>query len=122
MEDTVNQIYILIVCLFSGILGGVLYEPFYLFRRLINKRAAGIIADILFFLLFAGIFVLLSVIYDFPQRGRICLWVRSADSCCTVSLHRILAFLTEKLYNSAKKLILRIKRNFSGKRNERRKV
>lgn len=28
MEDTVNQIYILIVCLFSGILGGVLYEPF----------------------------------------------------------------------------------------------
>lgn len=28
MEDTVNQIYILIVCLFSGILGGVLYELF----------------------------------------------------------------------------------------------
>ena len=123
MEDTVNQIYILIVCLFSGILGGVLYEPFYLFRRLINKRAAGIIADILFFLIFAGIFVLLSVIYDFPAtRPYMLMGALGGLLLYLVSLHRILAFLTEKLYNSAKKLILRIKRNFSGKWNERRKV
>lgn len=83
MEDTVNQIYILIVCLFSGILGGVLYEPFYLFRRLINKRAAGIIADILFFC-YSREFSFCCPSYTIsPQRGRICLWVRSADSCCT---------------------------------------
>lgn len=123
MEETVLQIYVLIVCLFSGILGGVLYEPFYFIRRVARNRIVGIVADILFFILFAAVFVLLSVIYDFPDvRPYMIVGAFGGLLLYLISAHRIVAFLFEKLYNIAKKTFLRFRRALSGKTNERRKV
>lgn len=128
MEDTFNQIFVLIACLFAGILGGVLYEPFWLIRRTLVKRAIGILADLIFFIVFAVIFVAVSVIFDFPAvRPYMLLGAMCGLLLYLASLHRIVAFFIDKLYNVCKKFILRIrphiwmrKRKLSGKTNERR--
>ena len=128
MEDTFSQIFVLIACLFAGILGGVLYEPFWLIRCTLVKRAIGILTDLIFFIVFAVIFVAVSVIFDFPAvRPYMLLGAMCGLLLYLVSLHRIVAFFIEKLYNVCKKFILRIrphiwmrKRKLSGKTNERR--
>ena len=128
MEDTFSQIFVLIACLFAGILGGVLYEPFWLIRRTLVERAIGILTDLIFFIVFAVIFVAVSVIFDFPAvRPYMLLGAMCGLLLYLVSLHRIVAFFIDKLYNVCKKFILRIKphiwmrkRKLSGKTNERR--
>lgn len=123
MESTVNQIYILTVCMFTGILGGILYEPFFLARKLIRLHFFGIIADVLFFVFFGITYVFISVMYDFPAvRPYMLAGALAGLLLYLFSLHRIVAFLIEKLYNNIKNKIRYRKRKLSGKTNEGRKV
>ena len=121
MHDTISQIFILFACMFSGVISGTVYEPFYLLRKFINNRVAKIIFDVLFFALFSIIFVAISVIFNFPKiRFFMFIGAFCGLFLYLITLHRIVAFLFEKLYNIIKQVV-RCLKNRLGKTNERRK-
>ncbi len=121
MADTANQLLILCASAFSGIVAGVLYEFFYLLRRLVKLRALKIFFDVLFFLLFAVIFIFVSVVFNFPQmRVFMVLGAFLGFSIYICTFHRIVAFLIEKLYNIFKILFKNLK-NGEKSTNVRRK-
>lgn len=47
--DAANQIFIFLVCVLVGVASGVVYELFYILRKLCGD-VAGIVFDVLFFL------------------------------------------------------------------------
>lgn len=111
MANTVNQLYILCASAFSGIIAGVLYEFFYLIRRFVKLRALKIFFDVLFFFLFAAIFIFVSVVFDFPKmRLFMIIGAFLGFFIYNRTFHRIVAFLIEKLYNKFKILINNLKK------------
>lgn len=120
MESTISQLLILCASVFSGVIAGVLYEPFYLLRRLIKFRTVKIFLDVLFFLFFSAIFISVSVVFDFPEIRLFTIFGAFAGFLLYIfSLHRIVAFLIEKLYNVFKLLIQNFKKsvkNTNGRR------
>lgn len=86
-------------CAACGTAGGILYEPVCLVKKFCG-RAALIAADIVFFALFGCLFVAVSALFCFPGL-RLYMFAAVAGGFILYqkSLHRILAFLAEKLYN-----------------------
>ena len=63
---TGDQFYVFLVCVLSGIVGGVLYDVLYLVRYPFRSRAVCIVTDVFFGLLFAGLFLFVSVTFYLP--------------------------------------------------------
>lgn len=118
--------HVLLACLFFGELAGALYEPFGVAARafsarppLARTRAAGgayaagaVCADVAFFLLCGAIFLLFSALFRFPSfRPYMAAAAAGGFALWRGSLHRTLAFLSKKLYNTYR----------SGRRLKRRK-
>ncbi len=111
------------ICLLSGFLGGLLYEPFAFFRLLFGKKAKNkgvyFATDMLFWTVFSLFYIFVSVAFKFPSF-RVYMWCGYAlgGILYLKSLHRILAFLQNMCYNSC------IKRNLLAKekRNSRKRI
>ena len=99
MNDA-NQILIFIAAMLAGVASGGAYELNCLFRYFVKNRVALIAADILLFCLAGCIFAAFCVLFRLPDfrlymfgAALLGLWLY------TKTLHRIVAFSAQKLYN-----------------------
>ena len=113
-----NQIYVLIVCLSIGVIGGIIYEAVDFLKRFINNRLLKDGLDLLFFIVFSFLAVGLGYLYEFPSLR----WFMPAAELAGVllerkSIHIIVAKFADKVYNKLIKL-RRKKQNDRGKGKE----
>ncbi|MBP5242292.1 MAG: spore cortex biosynthesis protein YabQ [Clostridia bacterium] len=95
-----GQIYVFFCCLLCGAASGVIYDFLYLVKKFIAGKRVGFSLDVLFFLVFAGIYIFVSVLFNLPP-------FRLYMFCgCMIglliylkSLHLCLTFVIKKLYN-----------------------
>ena len=107
------QVYIFIVCMFTGVLSGVVYDVLYIVRCIlcgVNKSAYTvkdkiflIICDLLYCLVFAAGYIFISVLFDFGQvRLFMLLGCALGAVIYLKSFHIIVAFFVHKVYNIIK--------------------
>lgn len=118
--DGADQIYIFLVCVLTGMAGGLLYEPFCALRRFAGgKTAASLVFDTLFFLAFAGLCVSASSAFAFPDfRVYMFLGDMLGLILYLKSIHRIVDFLQKVCYNRARKVLKRRKSSKNSKKKE----
>ncbi len=104
------QVYIFIVCIFAGIISGVVYDVLYIVRCAlcgVNKSAYTVkdkiflaICDLLYCLIFAAAFIFISVLFDFGDF-RLFMFIGCALGALIYlkSFHVIVAFFVNKVYN-----------------------
>lgn len=111
--DTGNQIFVFLVCVLTGVVGGVLYEVFsfvcggakLLCRGGKSAKALEFTTDVLFFLCFAALSVFVAVLFGFPDyRAYMTIGNLLGLILYLKSLHRIVAFFKKVCYNSIKKI------------------
>ena len=114
--DTANQLLIFCLCVLVGFVGGVVYEVFSILRLLLKcergkNKPLGIVLDLLFCGLFAGLCVVSAYYLHFPAF-RIYMWIGYLCGFYIYLkiLHRILAFLEKLCYNAITKIVKRHKR------------
>ncbi len=101
---TGDQIYVFLVCVLSGIVGGVLYDVLYLVRYPFRSRAVCIVTDVFFGLLFAGLFLFVSVTFYLPGlRFYMLIGCGVGLLLYLKSFHEIVAFFAQKVYNHCEK-------------------
>ena len=104
------QIFIFLVCLFCGVLSGVVYDVLYIARSVlcgINKsvytvkdRIFTVICDLLYCLVFAAGFIFVSVMFNFENlRLYMLLGCVLGALIYLKSFHIIVAFFVRKVYN-----------------------
>ncbi|MDE6356305.1 MAG: spore cortex biosynthesis protein YabQ [Clostridia bacterium] len=104
------QIFIFIICMFCGILSGIVYDVLYVARCFvcgINKadytprdKIFLIAADLLYFLVFAAGFIFVSVMFGFSAlRFYMLLGCFAGAFVYLKSFHVIVAFCVKKVYN-----------------------
>lgn len=99
-----NQIYIFLVCVTCGIAGGVLYDALYCIRYPFQSKWVKIVTDTLFFILFAGIYLFVSVLFELPSlRFYMFLGCIAGLFLYLKSFHKIVAFFARKVYNGITK-------------------
>ena len=114
--DSANQFTYFCLCVLSGFIGGIFYEPFALLRILFgcNKgknRVVGNILDILFCLTFTFLCIIACYLFHFPDfRLYMFLGFGVGIGIYLKSLHRILAFFQKVCYNMLTKLISKAKK------------
>ncbi len=123
------QIFIFIVCLFCGIVSGVVYDVLYVARVIlcgaeksvytVKDKIFIVAADILYCLVFAVGFIFTSVMFDF-YAIRVYMLIGCALGALIYlkSFHVIIAFLIKKAYNKCKGA----KKSTKEKKVERRKA
>lgn len=99
-----GQAYYFLICILCGVSSGVLYDVFYLVKRFLTGEKTGLLLDVLFFLLFAGMYIFLSVLLGFPDfRLYLFLGCLIGLVLYLKSVHIILDFLVNMLYNKIEK-------------------
>lgn len=117
-----NQIFIFLACMLSGVIAGLFYEADCLFCRAVKRKTARTAADILFFIGFAAVFVLIATAFRLPDyRFYMFIGALLGFALYLESLHRILAFFFGKLYNTFRSVRGKFAKRAS-KMHERRKV
>lgn len=107
------QIYIFIICLFCGVLSGIVYDVLYIARCIlcgvnsaaytVKDRIFIIICDLLYCLVFAAGFIFISVLFGFENlRFYMLLGCAAGAFIYLKSFHIIVAFLMRKVYNITK--------------------
>lgn len=122
------QIFIFLTCCLCGVLSGVVYDVFFIARQIVcgvdkevytvKDKIFTAVCDILYFLIFAAMFIFTSVLFDFYSI-RLYMLVGAAFGALIYlkSLHLFLAFSVKQVYN---KLSGRNKRRRNA--DERRKA
>lgn len=103
------QPFIFLICLCCGVVSGVFYDVLYVARSLIFLRArrlsaaktvAAAVCDLLAFAALAALYVLASVLFNFPNAR---FYMFLACFCGILlyikSFHLMVAFLINKVYN-----------------------
>lgn len=100
-----DPLYIVLVCTACGVAGGILYDAIVLLRRPFPQTWVRIGTDMLFCMLFASGYLLISVWLGFPDLRLyyfasflLGFWIYLK------SLHKTVAFLAKKIYNKIKSL------------------
>lgn len=104
------QFFIFLICLFCGLLSGVVYDVLYvarcilcgphLFAYTVKDKIFLIICDIIYCLIFAAGFIFVSVMFGFGQlRLYMLLGCVLGAIIYLKSFHIIVAFFVEKVYN-----------------------
>ena len=107
------QFYIFIICLFCGVISGVVYDVLYIARSVLcgvntavyttKDKVFLIICDLLYCLVFAAGFIFVSVIFDFENlRLYMVLGCAIGAIIYLKSVHIIVAFFVNKVYNIIK--------------------
>ncbi len=100
-----SQFYIFLICILIGAAGGLLYDAVALLRAPFSARPVRWISDGLFCILFAAVFLVVSVALELPSvRFYMFLGLLAGFALYLKSLHKIVAFITKKVYNIFKKL------------------
>ncbi|MBD5632763.1 MAG: hypothetical protein HDP34_05985 [Clostridia bacterium] len=119
------EFFIFMVCLFSGVISGVVYDVFYIARCFLcgtNKQEYTVkdkififAADLIYCLVFAAGFVFTSVMFDFSSlRLYMLLGCVLGAVIYLKSFHIIVAFFVNRVYNKLQET--------KEKRNERAKT
>jgi len=115
MFVTANQIFIFLVCIYSGLISGVIYDVLYLVKLVAGGKWTNIILDIVFFIIFSLIYIFVSFIFHFPVfRLYMFLGTQLGLFMYIKSFHILIANGAKKIYNKLKQL--------KGKGRERRKI
>lgn len=115
MFITANQIFIFLVCVYSGLLSGVVYDILYILKFTVGGKRMDIILDIVFFVIFSGIYIFVSFIFEFPVFRLYMFFAAQLGLFMYIkSFHILFANASKKIYNKLKRL--------KGKGNERRKT
>lgn len=104
------QIYIFIICLFCGVISGVVYDILYVARcslcgidksvYSVKDKIFLVISDLLYCLIFAAGFIFVSVMFDFENlRLYMLLGCVLGAIIYLKSFHIIVAFFVRKVYN-----------------------
>ena len=104
------QVYIFIICLFCGVVSGVVYDILYIARcslcgvdksaYTVKDRVFLIICDLFYCLAFATGFIFVSVLFDFENlRAYMLIGCALGAFIYLKSFHIIVAFLVRKVYN-----------------------
>lgn len=98
-----NEIYIFLSCVLCGVMGGIGYSFFYCIGIVFRGRIAHFVLEVCFFLLFAGIYLFVSVLFGLPSL-RLYMFAGCLIGLVLYekSLHKSVAFLAEKVYNGCK--------------------
>ena len=116
------QVSTVFVCITIGAAGGLLYEGVSALRSFAVPAAVKAAADVLFFIVWAGLSCLLCTVFELPPYR---LYMFAATMAGFLlereSLHRILAFFAEKIYNIYRRSFNRNRRKLL-KTNERGKI
>lgn len=95
------QFHAFLLCAACGIAGGLLYDVFFCLVYPFKKRPIRIAADVLFCLLFAGIYLLFSTLAHLPPfRSYLFVGLCLGFFLHRKSLHKTVAFLVKKVYNN----------------------
>lgn len=95
-----DQIYVFLVSVCCGALGGAVFDVFFLFRYPFRSRVVRNVSDVLFCLAFAAVYLVVSVAAGLPSlRFYACLGCGAGFALYLKSLHKFVAFFAEKLYN-----------------------
>ncbi len=103
--DSQNQFTVFLLCVLIGFVGGVLYEPIFLLRRIFGckeekRRVLGGVFDCLFFIVYAVFCVFAAYLCHFPAfRGYMWIGFALGGGLYAKSLRRILAFCFQVCYN-----------------------
>lgn len=104
------QVYIFIICLFCGVVSGVVYDILYIARcslcgidksaYTVKDKIFLIICDLLYCLVFAAGFIFVSVIFGFENlRAYMLIGCMIGAIIYLKSFHIIVAFFVRKVYN-----------------------
>lgn len=118
--DAADQIFIFLVCVLVGVTSGVVYEIFYIVRKISgDKEAVAIVFDAAFFLVFAAMSVFSAVLFSFPNF-RVYMFLGNIFGLLLYlkSVHILVAFLLKVCYNRARKVIKRRKITKNEKKKE----
>lgn len=122
------QIFIFMTCMLCGVLSGIIYDVLFIARTFVcgvdkkkytlKDKIFTVICDILYFAVFAAMFIFVSVLFEF-YKIRLYMLIGSALGAIIYlkSLHLIIAFFIKKVYNK-----INITKNLRRKRHERRKA
>ena len=123
-----NQIFVFIACIAVGGVGGVFFTLSALIKFFIKKKGLKIIPDIIAFIAFSALYVLVSYNLAFPSfRFYMAAGAITGLFAYMKSFNDILAFRAKKLYNiTVRKIIARKKKSKAGSKEnvgniERRK-
>ena len=132
------RIFIFIICLFCGVVSGVLYDVLYVARVSVcglNRSAYTvkdkifiIIADILYCLAFTAGFIFVSVMFGFEAfRLYMFLGCVLGAALYLKSFHEIIAFFVNKVYNRYRSLLKerkvgRAKKEQNGRRSDGKRI
>lgn len=95
-----SQIFVFFACTACGIASGVLYDVIFCASYPFRSKWVHIAADIFFFLLFAGLYIFISVVFSLPSfRLYMLLACFIGFFLYLKSFHKIVAFFMEKMYN-----------------------
>ena len=96
-----NQIYVFLVCVLCGVMGGVVYDVGYCVRYPFRKSWVRIVTDVLFCVFFAALYLFVSVMMGLPGF-RLYSFIGCAAGLFLYlkSFHQIVAFFVKKVYNS----------------------
>ncbi len=118
--DASDQIFIFLVCALTGMAAGIVYEPFFLLRKVFrDKPAASVVFDTLFFLVFAAMSVAVSALFACPDF-RVYMYLGNFLGLILYlkSIHRMVDFLQKVCYNEARKVLKRRKSTKNFKKKE----
>ena len=123
--DTERQFITFCLCITTGFIGGIIYEPFSFVHRLskclTNKnKLIGIITDLLFCFIFSLLCVYASYKFHFGGfRMYMCIGFGGGFIIYLKILHRIVAFFEKVCYNT---YIQKVKRNKKARKNSQKEV
>lgn len=100
-----DRVFVFLVSVACGVIGGALYEPFRLFNKRLRRQWVRYALDVLFCVLFAILYLCISVRLAFPDlRAYSLLSCLLGFGLYAKSLHKTVAFLEKKIYNKLKQL------------------
>lgn len=103
MFVTANQIFIFLVCIYAGLLSGVIYDIFFFIKKFCGGQIFDIVLDVLFFVIFAVIYIFISFIFEFPVfRLYMFLAAQLGLLMYIKSFHILFANVAKKIYNKFK--------------------
>lgn len=113
----IGQFHFFLLCASCGILGGLLYDIIYClvfpFGRVVH-----IVGDILFCVLFSGVYILFSTYFGLPpMRFYLIAGLCVGFFLYSKSLHKMVDFFARKVYNSLGKKLKSIKEKLIKKKS-----
>ncbi len=117
---TLSQPRIIVICLSVGVLSGVIYDIIYFFTEYFNNKIVNFIKDLIYFILTAFLFTIISVKANLGNfRVYMALLVSFGAYLYIKSFHKIIAKIYIKVYNVINKLLIKVK---NARRKEKKGV